>query len=315
MTVRDDLHPTPTAEPPVTADPRVGVVVASKDRRDVLLRTLPRHLALPERPRVVLVDDASGDGTADAVAGELPDVEVLRLSRSRGGAARNVGTAAIGTDYVAFCDDDSWFDPGALRAAADLFDRHPRLAVINARILVGEEERLDAICEEMARSPLPRAPGQPGHPLLSFVACAVVVRREAFLGSGGFHERFGVGGEEELVGWELAARGWQMSYVPEIVAHHHPPRAGAPRPQRREIGIRNTLWTTWLRRPVRAAAARTARDLRRFPADLVTVRGLARAVAGIPFVLRERRTSPAHVEHQRRLLEDQQLSSRSRRYL
>jgi GT2 family glycosyltransferase len=197
--------------------------------------------------------------------------------------------------------------------AADVLDDHPRLALVNARVLVGPQEREDDISAEMAQSPLPAALDQPGHPLLSFCACAVLVRASALLDSGGFDARLLVGGEEELLSWDLASAGWQMSYLPELVVHHHPP-PNAGRPERREIGIRNTLWTTWLRRPAGPAAMRTARVLRHLPPDRVSVRGVARAVAGAPWVLRERQVSPPHVERMRRLLEEQQLSSRSRRY-
>jgi N-acetylglucosaminyl-diphospho-decaprenol L-rhamnosyltransferase len=295
-------------------DSRLTVVIVSKDRRAELLRNLPRHLELPERPHVILVDDASTDGSADAVEAAFPAVEVIRLDESRGGAARNVGTARARTPYVAYCDDDSWFDPGALGRAADLLDAHPRLALVNGRVLVGPEEREDPLNEELAASPLPREDGQPGHPLLSFIACAVVVRRDAVLAAGGFPDRFGVGGEEEILGWDLAAAGWLMSYVPEIVAHHHPPKHSG-RPERRVRGLRNTLWTTWLRRPLRAAVVRTARQLRRLDWDRHTVRGVAEAVAGLPWVVRERRVSPPHVEERRLMLEEQQLGSRARRYV
>ncbi|MEA2246153.1 MAG: hypothetical protein QOH46_682 [Solirubrobacteraceae bacterium] len=303
--------PTPTAARP---DPRVAIVVASRNRRDLLLRTLPMHLGLPERPRVVVVDDASTDGTAEAVRAAAPGVDVIALRTRMGAAARNVAMRQLDVPYVALCDDDSWWTPGALRQAADLLDRHPRLAVVNGRVLVGADEHTDPMSEEMAQSPLPRAGDQPGHPLLSFVACAVVLRRSAVLQAGGFSERLGVGGEEELLGWDLAAAGWLMSYVPEIVAHHDPPPHNG-RPERRETGIRNTLWVTWLRRPARPAAVRTARVLRRCPPDRHTARAVARALAGRAWVLRERRTSPPLVEEMRRLLERQQLHSRARRYV
>jgi N-acetylglucosaminyl-diphospho-decaprenol L-rhamnosyltransferase len=295
-------------------DWRVTVVIASRNRRDVLVRNLPRTLELPEHPRVILVDDASTDGTPEAVRAAHPEVEVIELERHMGSAARNMGLRAAQTPYVAFCDDDSWWEPGALTAAADLLDEHPRLAVVNGHVLVGPDEHDDPICVEMAESPLPAAEGQPGHPLLSFVACAVVVRRDAILAAGGFQERFLIGGEEELLGWDLAGAGWQLSYVPQLLAHHHPP-PHTGRPDRREVGIRNTLWTTWLRRPLRTAATRTARDLRRFPRDRTTARAVMRAVAGLPWILRERRVSPPHIEHMRRLLEQQQLRSHSRRYV
>jgi GT2 family glycosyltransferase len=293
---------------------RVTIVVASRNRKAQLLASLPRHAALPEHPPIVVVDDASSDGTAAVLGAAHPEVELVKLERRRGAAARNAGAAAARTPYVAFTDDDAWWRPGALARACALLDEHPDLALVQPRILVGPSEREDALCQEMAASPLPAGRGQPGHPLLSFIACAVVVRREAFTACGGFHERFGVGGEEELLGWDLAAAGWWMSYVPDVVAHHDPPRTARPRSERRARLVRNTLWTTWLRRPARAAAWRTGRDLLRFPRDRVTARGVAEAVAATPWVLRERRVSPPHVEALRRLLDDQQLRSPSRDY-
>jgi N-acetylglucosaminyl-diphospho-decaprenol L-rhamnosyltransferase len=282
-------------------DPRVAVVVATRNRRELLLQTLPRHAALPERPRIVVVDDASTDGTADAVE-RIPGVESISLERSIGGAARNVGMRAVEAPYVGLCDDDSWWRPGALRTAADLLDRHPSLVAINAHILVGRDERVDPTCLEMARDVLPAVDGQPGHRLLTFIACAVVVRRAAVLAVGGFSERLGIGGEEEMLGWDLASAGWLMSYVPEVVAHHHPPPNDG-RPERRERRLRNALWAIWLRRPPRTVATRTLQVLRQAPRDRRTARAVARAVSGLPWVLRERRVSPAHVEAMRRLLE------------
>src|SRR4051794_9632248 len=223
---------------------RIGIVVASHNRRELLLDTVARHVALPERPPVVVVDNASTDGTAAALAAGFPGIEVIRLERNAGGAGRNLGVSACETPYVALTDDDAWWQPGALRLAAEVLDANPRLALIQARVLVGPDERDDPTCLEMAASPLAAGEGQPGHPVVSFVACAVVVRRAAFLGVGGFEERLAVGGEEELVGWDLIAAGWQLSYVPEVVAHHDPPPAPARRPKRRETQVRNALWTS-----------------------------------------------------------------------
>jgi N-acetylglucosaminyl-diphospho-decaprenol L-rhamnosyltransferase len=295
-------------------DPRVAVVVITQDRAEGLLETLGHLAGLPERPRIVVVDNASADGTPERVRERFPQVEVLALRRNLGGAARNLAAERLPTPYVAFCDDDSWWAPGALSRAADVLDAHPDHAVLQGHILVGPEERVDGICEEMAQSPLPRRPGDPGHPLLSFVACAAVVRRAPFLQVGGFRAFLGVGGEEEILSHDLVGRGWRLAYVPEVVGHHH---ASVQRDAhlRRAHGIRNTLWTTWLRRPVHPAAVRTVRLLRRLPRDGVTVRGLRMALGGAPWVLRERAVSPPHVEAARQLLEDQQLSSRTRRYV
>jgi GT2 family glycosyltransferase len=270
-----------------------------------VLSTVARHLALPERPRIVVVDNASTDGMAPALTAAFPDVGAIQLDHNAGGAGRNFGVNAASTPYVALTDDDAWWQPGALRRAADLLDANPRLALVQPRILVGPDERDDPTCLRMAGSPVPAAEGQPGHPIVSFVACAALVRSAAFLAVGGFQERLAIGGEEELLSWDLIAAGWQLSYVPEVVAHHHPPPAPARRPKRREIQVRNELWTSWLRRPLPVATADTARAVRALPRDRAVARGVARALLGLPWIVRERRANPPHVEAMLRRVDEQ----------
>src|SRR5215204_4348824 len=150
---------------------RVAVVIATRNRGTELVGTLTRLLALDEQPPIVVVDNGSTDGTAELVRGHHPGVQVVGLRRNRGAAARTVGARLVDSPYVAFSDDDSWWAPGALRRAADLLDRHPRLAVLAARVLVGPEERLDPVCDQMAHSPLPPAADLPGPSVLGFIAC------------------------------------------------------------------------------------------------------------------------------------------------
>jgi N-acetylglucosaminyl-diphospho-decaprenol L-rhamnosyltransferase len=295
-------------------DPRVSVVVITHDRCAELLRTLDRLAALPEQPRVVVVDNASSDGTAEAVRTSHPDVLLLEPGENLGAVGRNLGVAATTTPYTAFCDDDTWYDPGALSRAADLLDAHPRLAVVTGSIVVEPRGQLDAICEEMAQSPLRRPDGLPGHPLLSFLAGVSVVRRSAFEQAGGFSARLWLGGEEELLASDLARAGWHMAYVPDVRAHHHASRLRDAHLRRRH-GIRNTLWFTWLRRPLPSAVRRTVGLVRRLPRDRVTAGGLLDAVRGAPWVLRERAVVPPHVEDGYRALEAMQLRSRARQYV
>ena len=176
--------------------PAIPVVIVTRDRRERLLSTLARLAALPERPSVVVVDNGSRDGTVAAVRARHRDVEVLALDRDHGAAARNVGLRSVDAPYVSLCDDDSWWAPGALERAARAMDAAPRVAVLAARVLVGDEERLDPTCELMAASPMPPAAGLPWPRVLGFVACGAVVRREAVLAVGGFDRHYGIGGEE-----------------------------------------------------------------------------------------------------------------------
>src|SRR4051812_16581987 len=67
-----------------SADPRVTIVIATMNRRESLLKTLRRLTELPERPAVVVVDNGSRDGTADAVRRMFPSVSVLPLDHNHG---------------------------------------------------------------------------------------------------------------------------------------------------------------------------------------------------------------------------------------
>jgi GT2 family glycosyltransferase len=295
-------------------DPRVAVVVITHQRRDELLLALTRLGQLPERPHVVVVDNGSTDGTAEAVRTRHPEVELIASPQNLGAVGRNIGVARLDTPYVAFCDDDTWWEPGSLRTACDVLDAHPQLAVVTARILVEPGGAEDPIVAELRDSPVVGAGWLPGPALGSFLAGASVLRREAFLAVGGFSERLWLGGEEELMAGDLAAAGWELCYLPQLTVHHQASAARDPH-RRRADGIRNTLWTTWLRRPLRPALRRTLHLLRTVPRDRVTARGLREALLGLPWVLRERRVLPPHAESRFAALEQAQRSSTARRYV
>jgi GT2 family glycosyltransferase len=283
-------------------DPRVSVVMITHNRRDEVLCTLDHMTRLPARPAVIVVDNASTDGTAVAVARQFPAVRVVPARGNLGAAGRTLGVRLAPAPYVALCDDDTHWAPGSLSRAADLFDAHPRLAIVTARVLVGPGGREDPTCALMAHSPLHAEPGMPGPPLLGFLAGASVVRRSAFLEAGGFEPRFFIGGEEELLAADLAARGWWLCYVPELQVRHYPSpiRDGAGRRWRL---TRNALWFAWLRRPLVSAVRRTVRLARSGHWDRTTLRGFGAAVVGLPWVLRRRRVLPAAVERGLRALE------------
>ncbi len=280
----------------------IGVVVATYNRVDSLLHTLERLTALPEQPRVVVVDNGSGDGTAAAVRRRFDAVRVIALPRNVGTRARTIGARVLDTPYVAFNDDDSWWAPGALARGAAALAGSPRLALVAARVLVGPDGRDDATCVAMARSPLPLQPGLPGRPVLGFVACGAIVRRSAFLAVGGFQSRLLVSAEERLLALDLATAGWALAYLPEVVAHHHPSPLRDPNARRR-LEARNRLWIAWLRRPWPSAARETASAVRLAARDRNSLAGVVGACAGLPWVIRERRPVAAELELQLRAVD------------
>jgi GT2 family glycosyltransferase len=294
-------------------DPRVGVVVITYQRRTEALATVARLVALPERPPVVLVDNGSADGTAEAVRARFPTVTVIALEANLGAVGRNFGVDRLTTPYVAFCDDDTWWEPGSLSRAADVLTAHPRLAVVNARIVVDPAGHDDPIVAELRDSPVPGPDWLPGPALGSFLAGAAVVRRSAFVAAGGFDERLWLGGEEELLATDLLAVGWEICYLEELVIHHRASRVRDAR-LRRRVGLRNTLWFTWLRRPLVPALRRTVFLARTVPHDRTSLLGALDAVRGLGWMIRARRPRPASVEARLAPLDAAQRASTARSY-
>jgi len=268
----------------------VTTVVATRNRWTDLRTSLPRH-----RGDVVLVDNASTDSTPELVEAAFPGVRVVRLPANLGAVARNVGVLAAGTPLVAFADDDSWWAPGALERAAQLFEAHPRLGLVAAKVLVGDEETMDPTCALMADSPLGTAHDLPGPSVLGFIACGAVVRRSAFLEAGGFDDLIFFAGEEERLALDLTEAGWAVSYVDEVVAHHFPSadRDADSVRARRVQQLRNELLTAVLRRRWRRVVRLVARSVAEGPTGRAAVR---RALLVAPRAVRARRPVSVRVE-------------------
>ncbi|BDT90904.1 glycosyltransferase family 2 protein [Nocardia sputorum] len=281
---------------------KTTVVIATRNRAAELVRTLTELHTLRPRPEIVVLDNASADDTV-ARARAFPGVRVVPLSRNLGAAARNLGVALARTPYIAFSDDDSWWARDALPEAERLLDACPRLGLLAGRTLVGAEHRDDPVNELMATSPLGHPPGLPGPLVLGFLACAAIVRKEAYLQAAGFSPLLHFGAEERLLSLDMAACGWDLCYVAAVRAHHHPSTRRPPRAWRKRAEQRNNALIVWMRRPLRRCAAesaglvgRTVRD----PGTLLAVAGLLRR---LPQALAQRRRLPPEIERRARILE------------
>jgi GT2 family glycosyltransferase len=272
----------------------VTVVIATRNRAQRLRLALDHLLALPEQPPIIVVDNGSADATCAVTSGLSRRVQAIRLDRNVGAQARNIGVARAGTPYVAFADDDSWWAPGALSRAAARFEAYPRLGILAARTLVGPHNRLDPMSAFMATAVLGCESDLPGPSVLGFLACAAVVRRDAFLAAGGFDPVVFFMGEEARLAYDLAAAGWGLSYCEDVVAHHHP--AADNGSAKRVLARRNELLTAWMRRPLRYAMRSSVAELAAASHDTQARRALAGVVRRLPRALARRRPPVARVE-------------------
>jgi GT2 family glycosyltransferase len=119
-------------QPPATAAGSLQViaVVVTWNRRELLLESLAAVQAQTRAPdAVIVVDNASSDGTADAVREHFPAARLVSLTSNTGGAggfACGMAQAiAAGADLIWLMDDDTVPEPAALLALLQARQRHP----------------------------------------------------------------------------------------------------------------------------------------------------------------------------------------------
>jgi GT2 family glycosyltransferase len=272
---------------------RISVCVLTHNRAREVVTTVERLLALPEAPHVIVADNGSSDDTIVRLAQRFPSVEIVSCAANLGAAGRNAAVARVTTDYVAFSDDDTWWDAGSLARAVQILDRHPRVAVLNARVLVDVTDELDATCRLMQASPL-RADELPGPRLIGYMAGACVFRTSVFRAVGGYEPRLFMGGEEALVALDVLAAGHAIVYCDALTVHHHP-SAMRDSGRRRRLLARNAAWVAWMRLSWREVADATWQAVATLQREHALREDGWALLAGIGWAWRRRRRVPAEV--------------------
>jgi glycosyltransferase involved in cell wall biosynthesis len=165
------------------------VVITTRNRKDSLRTALQSITTQTVQPEVLVIDDASTDGTADMVRGEFPSVRVDLAPEARGYIVqRNRAAHLAGGDVIFSIDDDAAFStPHVIEQTLAEFD-HDRIgAVAIPFINVNKENQL-----------LQRAPGDKGiFACQSYIGTAHALRRDLFIKLGGYREFLFHQGEEQ----------------------------------------------------------------------------------------------------------------------
>ena len=203
----------------------VSVAVITRDRADLLARTLPTVLEqrVPEASfEVIVVDDGSSDGTAELLAQSAAGRE-LRIVRqaSRGiGAARNAGLAAARGGIVVFLDDDLLCEPGLVRAHALAHARTPKPLIVVGRLGVAPPSSGNLVSGwyESAAA-IAHARRSQGVTLReAFLAANCSAPVQLIRSCGGFDEGAFDAREEHELGLRLVRAGARPAYEPRAVA-------------------------------------------------------------------------------------------------
>src|SRR5439155_12254163 len=115
----------------------VSISVVSYNTRDLLADCL-RSISAATHDlsyEVIVVDNASADGSADMVAAEFPDVQLVRNSENRGfAAANNQALSHARGCYVLLLNSDARLRPGAINEMAGFLDAQPTVGVVGGQL-------------------------------------------------------------------------------------------------------------------------------------------------------------------------------------
>ncbi|TDP42664.1 mycofactocin system glycosyltransferase [Nocardia ignorata] len=199
----------------------VTVVVPLYNNADGLVRLLGSLRG----HNVIVVDDGSDEPVRIPPRPGRGQVTVLRHERPLGpAAARNAGLRAASTGFVAFLDSDVVPRSGWLEVMLGHFS-DPQVALVAPRIVALDSESNALARYEHTRSSLDlgrREAAVHARGIVSYVpSAALLARRAALLGEGGFDESMQVAEDVDLC-WRLERAGWRLRYEPAAhVAHDH----------------------------------------------------------------------------------------------
>ncbi|WP_190802337.1 glycosyltransferase [Leptolyngbya sp. FACHB-261] len=195
----------------------MSVIIPSYNRKhciepalsSVLQQTYPNY-------ELIVVDDASSDGTADWIAQTYPEVRLLRLSQNEGAAgARNQGMSLASGELIAFLDSDDQWLPNYLEAQIKTLQAHPEavLAFCDCLEVKGNRKR------RYIAKPKPTYPDLIEHLLLDdnfiITMSVVMVRSEALKQSGALNQTLRIVHDRE---WYLRLlHSGSFAYTPQCL--------------------------------------------------------------------------------------------------
>ncbi len=217
--------------------PRVSALIVSYNTCEL---TLAAIASVADEPgvEVVLVDNASHDGSADAIAAQFPELALIRSNRNLGFAGGvNLAASRATGDYLLVLNSDARLVPGALQVMLSSMEAHLRAALIGPSLVYPDGQRQDAAFRfpglvqiALDLKPVPRLMGswingrvhaalpvQIDHPL----GACMLIRHSAWLDVGPLDEGYFMYLEE--IDWCRRAQlhGWQVWYEPRAVCVHH----------------------------------------------------------------------------------------------
>ena len=188
---------------PAKKNPSVSFIIATHNRRETVVNTLTRLQTCGldrDDFEIMVIDNASTDGTAEAVS---PLCDVLVPSRKNlGSCAKSLGVDRARGPYLVFLDDDAIPQPGSMVRMIRHFEEEPHLAAAGFTIHLPDGRQ--------------EASALPG----VFHGCTVGLRADALRRAGNLDRSFFMQAEEYDLSFRLVNAGWSCEVFDDLHADH-----------------------------------------------------------------------------------------------
>jgi N-acetylglucosaminyl-diphospho-decaprenol L-rhamnosyltransferase len=250
--------------------PGVSVSIVNTNGRRFLLdclQSLDGAVLTEFGDEIVVLDNASEDGSAEAVRERFPNVRVIAQDYRAGFGANH--NSVIGSTHGRFVfvlnEDTTSADWGFERMAAYM-DRHPHVAALGPRIVYPNGRQQPSAWRfptpltsllslpSLGRLGIVQSRGAEPRPVDWVMGAALLLRRQALEDVGLFDEGFFIYSEETDLQLRLRRAGWEVHYFPAVTIVHHESQFSAEIPERRI----NEMWRSrhryWRKHHSRAGA-------------------------------------------------------------
>jgi len=222
--------------------PLVSIMIATRIRHEDLSITLKELCRQNYKNlEVIVIDDASTPSINSIVLMYWPEAHILSHTKNSGqNIRRNEGFKVAKGKYILHLDDDcSPVNSDAISKSVFYMESSDRCAGIAYYVWNGKSFPNNIDTRYIVSGNCQ-----------SYLGAAVLLRKSAIDETCGYRDIFAHTGEEEELSLQLLKRGWNISYRPEIVAHHRYSTQNRSKPNVWKYALRNRLWTILLHMPM-----------------------------------------------------------------
>ena len=242
----------------------ISVIIVSWNAREYLRGCLCsiRDCGGSDVSEVIVVDNASADGSPEMVAEQFPEVILIQANKNLGfAAANNLGIQRATGAFVAFINSDVIVHPGCFGKLRAFFESHRDAGLIGPRI-IGADGRVQSTCRRLptlwntfyrsialdaliSKWRRTEANSEEGTEVEALTGCFWLARREAIMEVGALDERFFFYAED--LDWcrRYGDAGWKVMFVPAATATHFGGGSSANAPDRYSIEMLRANLIYW----------------------------------------------------------------------